>query len=832
MNCKHISIALVLQLAMGLFILPHSGEAQATKTKSKKTPAGGSSSTTSQKTAQPSAGSKTNFTLDVDQNYCDVSLPYSYKSAPGNLDLRVGSSGDWYNMLGQDWHSTLPDMTSPPQDPSKKAIIFIAKGFSLEFDGNAKSYGTGNPLDPPTSDGHLNDDGQPLLGNPAKEFTAATFDAQRLLVRTVFGPNPFQVACAYPYLKFPTADGTYQQLHSGPDGKPISLLNKGAGFQLALNGTDAPKYYLINVVRWQDAPAPKGNGANVPFYQASTDNWYLLNYSDDQDRHQDFTKMFRKITPDMVSETLRIIGDKKVVFLGIHLAPLPVLGPSGVSNQNTTFGAATEQAWFDAVSVKYTFQASAATSIPMQDLGTLAQILTGDATSALGGLIPAAKTVNPSNFTALFADLVSPSNVTVTSELTKLESAVKNFNTAVDLSKFSDLDQFLYQLDPDALVGPLVIGANSAPQKLLNWAPPVSPSSKKTLSIDATVKANVLSAGDSDGATIQAIDNTIASIRNAQAILSAKPTLSTYQGRYAAGLITNLTSLPATLTGSWTATFATTPAATTWAGNAGVYDLTAPLPTVPTGASDPADKSNRSGVEQQAATANPNNTPTASSPVCNVSLVADGNSQAACSDQGAKVRDEGRSHWDVSVVIPITGYQDLTFQPGTTATGSSGSTPTLVTAKSITRENAYGVFDLFPVAEDLVDPPYLGIPHIVVGLPFAGKTFDKPYFAVGETINFSKAFGSSKWLSSLPVIGNLAKQNFPLSLRPTFGWVYNKVFPAATATNPQPYRSLKPQWGIEVSFGSVSGAVKTFSKNSGSGSTPNTTTPSTVPGTN
>jgi len=25
------------------------------------------------------------------------------------------------------------------------------------------------------------------------------------LVRTLFGPNPFQVACAYPYLKYPDA---------------------------------------------------------------------------------------------------------------------------------------------------------------------------------------------------------------------------------------------------------------------------------------------------------------------------------------------------------------------------------------------------------------------------------------------------------------------------------------------------------------------------------------------------------------------------------------------------------------------------------------------------
>jgi hypothetical protein len=186
------------------------------------------------------------------------------------------------------------------------------------------------------------------------------------------------------------------------------------------------------------------------------------------------------------------------------------------------------------------------------------------------------------------------------------------------------------------------------------------------------------------------------------------------------------------------------------------------------------------------------------------------------------VLNEGRSRWDVSFIVPVTGYQDLTFQAET-------ASPNLITSKTITRENAYGVFDLFLIPEDLINPPYVGFPHIVVGLPFAGQVFDKPYFAVGETLNFPKAIGKVQFLSKLPVIGNLAQKDLPLFVRPVFGWVYNKVYPPASTEGARSYRSLKPQWAIELSFSSIKNAVQTFSKSSGNNTKP--TTPSSVPST-
>jgi hypothetical protein len=202
--------------------------------------------------------------------------------------------------------------------------------------------------------------------------------------------------------------------------------------------------------------------------------------------------------------------------------------------------------------------------------------------------------------------------------------------------------------------------------------------------------------------------------------------------------------------------------------------------------------------------------------------------QSDCSDQQTKILDEGRSRWDVSVIVPITGYKDLTFQAA--SSGTSG--PNIITAKSITRENAYGVFDLYLVPEDLINPPYLGIPHIVVGLPFAGRVFNKPYFAIGETINIPKMIGNIPIFSKLPVLSNFAQKDLPLFVRPVFGWVDNKVYPTGGAPT---FRSLKPQFSIEMSFSSIKNAVQTLSKNSsknGSGNTTKPTTPSSVPNSN
>jgi hypothetical protein len=415
----------------------------------------------------------------------------------------------------------------------------------------------------------------------------------------------------------------------------------------------------------------------------------------------------------------------------------------------------------------------------------------------------------------------APPPPTVASELGKLVEAI------TDINNLKPVDYFLHQLDPDTFINVQDYGTGAAKVSLLQV-------SNYVFTLSPELEAQIKALADTNGTAIDAIESDLSKIDNLQTALSEAPLLSTYQGRYAAGLLTNLTSLPATLAGNWNATFRTTPLSTQWTSTAGAYDLKTPVPALPDHSQDTVDQTNRGGVAPSSATATSNLAPRASSPVCNVALATGSTSQAACPDQAASVLDEGRSHWDVSVVVPLLGYQDVTFQAGTAATGSTSSTPNVITSKTVTRENAYGVFDLFLIKEDLLNPPYVGIPHVVVGLPFAGKVFDKPYFAVGETLNFSKAIAKVPFLTKIPVINSLAQSDLPLSVRPVFGWVYNKEFPAASTGNMQPYRSLKPQWAIELSFSSIKNAVQTFSKSSGSGtgSTPKTTTPSTVPSTN
>lgn len=1010
----------------------------------------------SAKPATSTNGSPTTFTLDVDQMYCDESLPYSYKSTSSTLELTIGqlqntkdnrTQENWSGVLQKDWigfvkrSAPSTEFVHTQNQGNTPELPADAAKFTPDFSTLLSNPVTGWATPPggwdnppaawgtPQTDGWLVDNGGPLLYDPAWDLSTSTYDAQRLLVRTLFGPNPFLVACAYPYLKYQDGKATDKQLHTGAKGETIPLLTKGAGYALSLNAKDAPQYYLINIVRWQDAKPPQGAAANqaLPFYQAASDDWYLLNYSDSQDRDQDISQRFRKVTPAMVSGTLRLIGSSKVMFLGIHLAPLPVLGEKGIQNPNPSSAPATEQAWFDAVSLKYTFQASAATPTNMADLNTLLSIVLDKFTKNTG-TTPTTQ-INPAP-----KALQSRS---IKEALNKLDDAVQKTNTALDQENKREqeleepanaLDKFLRQFD-EAKLPALTLDAqvyaqtyslsadpNATTKLLIVTQPNASPAGAEIIvtqevraklmelamsasAADAEAKAKAQTAteakakadaiteakakakamieakaqteaqakaeadakakADAVSKAITAIQKDIDSVSQMQAQINARKAafdslgilLSTYQGRYAAGLLTNLKNLPVTLASNWTAQFSVPAGLKEWDGNAGVYDLTKPATyadasnrggitsskasakkaeadakkanpkkagdgktgSTTTGGSsrrnpalvsasnnrgtestafavsgaelsgsrsfgpspsvgdlegsddfinDPAQDSTQSqdqsskkasaqdsgkpgdGEKQGKSTdTKPNTTSTSTknststaTTICMIGLTrgsgtdmpATAQRQSDCSDQQTKILDEGRSLWDVSVVVPVQGYQDLTFQAA--SSGSSG--PNIVTAKNVTRENAYGVFDFYFIPEDLIDPPYLGIPHIVVGLPFAGQVFNKPYFAVGETINIPKMISKVSFLSKCPLLSNFSQKDLPLFVRPVFGWVDNKVAPIGGAPT---YRSFKPQFSIEMSFSSIKNAVQTLSKNSsknGSGNTTKPTTPSSVPDSN
>lgn len=155
--------------------------------------------------------------------------------------------------------------------------------------------------------------------------------------------------------------------------------------------------------------------------------------------------------------------------------------------------------------------------------------------------------------------------------------------------------------------------------------------------------------------------------------------------------------------------------------------------------------------------------------------------------------DEGLAHWDVSVGVPVNSITALTYS------NTSGA----VTTTNISQYNAYGLFDIYPWAIDISNPPAFSYPHLIAGLPFAGKVFDKPFFGAGGVIGFQ----------SLPWIGKFLNQTIPLRLNVYGGILYNKQSRAASGTNErETYRALKGQYGIEFSIKDVASKLTGKSK--------------------
>jgi hypothetical protein len=187
-------------------------------------------------------------------------------------------------------------------------------------------------------------------------------------------------------------------------------------------------------------------------------------------------------------------------------------------------------------------------------------------------------------------------------------------------------------------------------------------------------------------------------------------------------------------------------------------------------------------------------TSTKSVQACDGTIDPKTNQQVECSFSKT-FDDEGLYHWDVSVGVPVNSIKELQYS----------STDGQVTGKTVSRLNAYGFFDIYPVPTDLKSPPGFGWPHIMVGLPFSGKVFNKPFFGAGGVINPRQ----------LPKIGPGISKIVPLQLNFYGGLVYNKEFrpgtlsvgssasPGAVSNDLQPHRVWKGQFGIEFSIRDV-----------------------------
>jgi hypothetical protein len=98
--------------------------------------------------------------------------------------------------------------------------------------------------------------------------------------------------------------------------------------------------------------------------------------------------------------------------------------------------------------------------------------------------------------------------------------------------------------------------------------------------------------------------------------------------------------------------------------------------------------------------------------------------------------NEGKYWWDVSVGVPLKEVKEVQFN-------SSDGT---VTAKEVSRQNAYGFLNIFFGKKDLKSDGFLKTPHLVFGVPISKKPLDRPVIGLGYgihkwTINFDMYAG-------------------------------------------------------------------------------------------
>jgi hypothetical protein len=112
------------------------------------------------------------------------------------------------------------------------------------------------------------------------------------------------------------------------------------------------------------------------------------------------------------------------------------------------------------------------------------------------------------------------------------------------------------------------------------------------------------------------------------------------------------------------------------------------------------------------------------------------------------VPDEGLHWWDVSVAMPVTSYNKLTFD----------STNNLVTVKNTNDIKPYALFDVYPFKTDLSLKNAISRPMISAGIPMSSTPLQKPFVGLGLVIGI-KSFRFQ------PVVGlRIEKDVTPMTL--------------------------------------------------------------------
>jgi hypothetical protein len=275
---------------------------------------------------------------------------------------------------------------------------------------------------------------------------------------------------------------------------------------------------------------------------------------------------------------------------------------------------------------------------------------------------------------------------------------------------------------------------------------------------------NVATGGGVAAAAVPPANANLAAYQAFLKTLGSRP----YDGLYGAARLTNLKNLPVQIVATMNATLPKAVASK----NAGAHQETGFWdPPVPA----PAAAAPAVGTQQSGCT-----------------TVAKG---GPC-PESLTVQNEGLYRWDVSIGIPFKTLNQLQY-----AYSSTGQ----VAPSTISKASAYGFVAVAPWKEDIISPPSLGIPHILIGVPITGKVLDSPFVGAGETFNVGK----------LPKVGATIGKVLPFGIRFYAGLVEYKEFgpKPATGTSGPPSRWLgKLQYGIEFSVRDIASKLTSAGK--------------------
>ncbi len=744
----------------------------------------------------PANSAVPDFILRMTSNYCDTALPYVYKDGP-NPSLQL-------------W----PRQQVDGVIFSKYGAVYDAIGaefYMSETDPDLKS-GLANKVDVPIAWSNtpltITDPGDSILGQAELELGPEGYDAARLLVRTL-QPSLVANACN------PGADDFNPKSTTGIS-EPVQPGNSPFSF------TEAA-YYLIDVVRWETV---KGNGGSTN--QVASDHWYLFNFSDAKASHRKAPFTFHPF----VTSDLRIFGSAKhpnktnVVFLAIHLAPQGSKTDTspGLDAQSKTAKYVYQQKWFDTVDISYKLHADKVVPANIQDLGLLLNLVTGITLPQNANGVPA-KPEQPENQPKLTPDCQELSNKEATLGQT-LRAAILSGTISPE-----DIDAITSITTPSSCTDKAM---TKTLDEILAWQTTNAEALKVTT--DAKTKQRVAVQPDLARAAFVSLY---------YSIVSPPPT---FQGRYGAGLVTNLRDLPAQLTSSMTANFSGVPDQPASPYCAHVEKSLSPS----TGTKDPQPCAGSSAIANsiylkppnafspisQAMGVNydPSDFPASDSPQSSheARLVLTDYGQSLPSQKGEEATHATGKPPSPKKLPAGNGAQSKTDSKPTTApaancdsstttdpaTKKTAQKPCTLTQsiideglyhwdvsiavptpgykesvfdsnnalmpKSVTQTNAYAMLDIAPWGEDFVKPQLFGIPHLMTGLPISGQVFDKPFVGgLGEEVGLTKLL--------------------PLSARIFAGVVYIKEFRGAAQ---DPHRVWKVQYGIELSMRSAISKLK------------------------